>query len=517
MQALAKAFDAIVQWISIKGRINRTDFWLCYALPAAVLVVTASLLSVPVLHFIAALIIGSGLVKRRNDSNIKISGGKKAGLGLIWIVVAVVAAGAALVAFLGGISGLGNKGMLETAALLALIPILPVLLAPLIIALLPGSRDANEHGPVPRGFSLGKGQLPAVTGLVLLLSVVGLGISGLQPRESQLIQAIKDDRTQQLRRLLRDGTDPNQTTLAGTTALMLALEERGTHTLLAIPLLEHGADPNAISIHEWEAQGSDDRSGSGTGRQLTLYTPLVYAISTYTGDYAWVVREMIEAGANVNPVPAHEGELSPLLTAATESDSELIEFLLAHGADLKDPSNRPALAAAIERRDVRMTWLLLSGENDLDQLDSAIALVNTAMEHDSKSIKLRTLDQFLKEDFNRESGEERYPYRQFFSGEPRQMESLTSYTQQSFSTPLPLLSMHHVPVYKGPDFAYEKVGKLYAGQELFATAITNVGNHIVWFKVKGRESEEGYVFGSALCTYGGWYRGLWDGCQLPDR
>ena len=517
MQALEKALKAIVQWISFKGRINRTDFWLCYVLPALAVLVIAESLNVPVLRLITALIVVSAIAKRRNDIGVRVSGGKRAGLVSLWVVLSVVALAAAFIAFLGGISGLGDKGMLEMAGILAIIPFLPILLVPLIIGLMPGSRDENEHGPIPCDLSLGKKELSAVATLLLVISVISIGSGALRPSESKLIQAISDDNGQQVRDLLRNGADPNQTTRAGTTALMLAMERPERRQFLTVPLLEYGADPNVASVDESPAQYDMGRSDSEVVDILAKHTPLVRAISKYTGDYAWVVERMIEAGANVNPAPAHYGELSPLVTAVKYSDSKVVEMLIAHGADISAASNQPALMAALEHWNVEKVWLLLADVSDLDQLDSAIDLVNERLKADSNSRSLRTLEQLLKEAVNRELGEEKYPYRQFFSGESQQIDSLATYRQQPFRTPVRVRSQDHVPVRKGPGLEYEKVGKLYAGQELFVTAITNVGKHIVWFKVKDNESHEGYVFGASLCSLGEWYRGLQYSCRFADE
>jgi len=518
MQALPKPLEAIVRWISVKGRINRADFWLCYVLPALAILVIAELLNVPVLRLIGALIVVSAIAKRRNDISVRLSGGKRAGLVSLWVVLSVVALGAAFIAFLGGISGLGDTSMLEVAGILAIIPFLPILLVPLIIGLVPGSRDENKHGPIPCDLSLGKKELSAVAALLLVISMIGFGTRALRPTESKLIQAISDDNGQQLRALLRDGADPNQTTRAGTTALMLAMERPERREFLTVPLLDYGADPNVASVDESTAVYDTGRSDSEVVDILVKHTPLVRAIGKYTGNDAWVVERMIEAGANVNPAPAHHEEPSPLVTAVKYSDSKVVEMLIAHGADISAASNQPALMEAFEQRNFEKVWLLLAGVNDLDQLDTAIDLVDERLKTDSSSrTRLRTLEQLLKEAVNRELGKEKYPYRQFFSGEPQQIDSLTTYRQQLFRAPVAVRSRDHIPVRKGPGLEYEKVGKLYAGQELFVTAITNVGKHIVWFKVRDSESNEGYVFGASLCSLGGWYRGLQYDCGYAEE
>ena len=514
MQSLKRSITAIVDWISIRGRINRKDFWLCYVLPALVLALIQLIVRLPFLTLLALILVASGLVKRSNDIGAALTGWKKAGLLSVWGVLSLLAVAAAIIAFLGGISGLGDRDLLNAAQFLILVPVLPVLLIPLIIGLRPGSPDQNEHGPVPEALSLTKGDFGAVTLVALLISAIGLGIGTLQPREPELIQAIKDQDLRGVEALLRDGADPNLVTQLGTTALMLALEQ-SERVAMVEPLLEYGADPDVASVLESDARYTRDSFGPEALAQLDRHTPLVYAITNYFGADARVIERLIEYGANVDPAPANDDEPSPLLVAVEMSRRAVVEMLMKHGADVSAPSNQPAFMEALARQDFELVYLLSAGGIDPDQLDYAISATGELVRRDSGSIKLRAIEQLLKETANRQLGEEKYPYRHFFVGEPEQVEALTTFTQQVFQTPIEVTSTHHIPVRKGPGSGYETVNQLYAGQELLATAITDVGSYMVWFRVRDRKGIEGYVSGESLCSRGDWFRGFQYQCGLP--
>jgi hypothetical protein len=56
-----------------------------------------------------------------------------------------------------------------------------------------------------------------------------------------------------------------------------------------------------------------------------------------------------------------------------------------------------------------------------------------------------------------------------------------------------------------------------AGQELEAVAITDVGRSTVWFKVRERRGNEGYVEGEYLCSLSNWHRGMNYECELSEE
>src|SRR5439155_1321111 len=112
-----------------------------------------------------------------------------------------------------------------------------------------------------------------------------------------------------LKRLLKQGADPNKRNDANATALMWAATDLEKTRVL----VDHGADVNARS---------DD-----------LRTPLMIA-ARRPGNAA-VVKLLLERGANPNPNAHPFSESSPLIEAATAGDAGIMELLIGRGADAK--------------------------------------------------------------------------------------------------------------------------------------------------------------------------------------
>ena len=111
-----------------------------------------------------------------------------------------------------------------------------------------------------------------------------------------------------LRTLLDGGLDPNSSTSAGTTMLMMAAPDLSKVKLLA----ERGANINAKS--------------------KTRFTALMVA-SNYRGTTE-VVRYLLEKGAEANPpIPRPLFNASPILFAVWSGDTEKVRLLQARGAD----------------------------------------------------------------------------------------------------------------------------------------------------------------------------------------
>ena len=142
----------------------------------------------------------------------------------------------------------------------------------------------------------------------------------LERQDSEFIQLVDRQKGEELRVLLEQGADPNQTTKLGTPALILALENGGYQGLdVVLLLLEFGADPNTASRWQkdaiWEdvvkSKQDEDRfiwwlNKSGGAARLSdgypKHTPLVIAVSWGNLD---VVELMIDKGADVNAHQAH--------------------------------------------------------------------------------------------------------------------------------------------------------------------------------------------------------------------
>ncbi|QDT00589.1 ankyrin repeat domain-containing protein [Adhaeretor mobilis] len=128
-----------------------------------------------------------------------------------------------------------------------------------------------------------------------------------------LIRALLSRNKEGFMSLLEHGADPNILTIRGESALNLAAELSEEYWLKA--LLEHGADPDL------ENTGIPFESFTGQ-------TPIYYAISK---EQVKNVKLLIKAGANVNHQDIYER--TPMYTAAATADFETVLELLNAGAD----------------------------------------------------------------------------------------------------------------------------------------------------------------------------------------
>ena len=165
-----------------------------------------------------------------------------------------------------------------------------------------------------------------------------------------------------LRRLLKQGADPNRRNDAGATALMwAALDLEKTRLLIA-----SGANVNAKS---------DDAR-----------TPLMIAAGR--AGAAAVVKLLLSDSANPNPTSNPGAESSPLLEASLAADADVMKLLLDRGAALKDVGGL-ALANVAAANCGKCVDLLLAGK--MDAMQYTIALQQVA-ELDNPALVRRLLD-----------------------------------------------------------------------------------------------------------------------------
>ena len=151
--------------------------------------------------------------------------------------------------------------------------------------------------------------------------------------ETALMLAARSGRTDAVSTLLAAGADLKAVeTLRGTNALMWAAEQ-GQAAVVRL-LIEKGADVNARSavITPVKRGGlgfaRPDKNGVQPRNKLGYLTPLLFAVRQGALD---VVQMLVAAGADVQ-APAID-ESTPLLVAAQNGRFEIARFLLDHGAD----------------------------------------------------------------------------------------------------------------------------------------------------------------------------------------
>jgi ankyrin repeat protein len=158
-----------------------------------------------------------------------------------------------------------------------------------------------------------------------------------------------------VQRLLENGANPNLRNDAGATALMWAVDEADKTRLL----LDRGADPNL-------------RSGEGR-------TALMMAAGRFGS--GTVVKLLLDHGADPLAMPP-QGQ-SSITAAASAGDADVVEMLLARGADAK--SRAGALPAAVASQCNRCIALLIDagGRGALNR-----AMATSAMLGDAPSLRL---------------------------------------------------------------------------------------------------------------------------------
>ena len=251
-------------------------------------------------------------------------------------------------------------------------------------------RDANvnainELGATPLWVSCVHGGAPVIERLLQ----AGADVNAALPSgETPLMTAARTGIVEAVRALLKHGADVDAIELSrGQTALMWAVAQR--HPDVVRLLIEHGADVRARSsirrviVNTGTAGGDAQFEGSMVvPEDRGGYTPLLFAArhgdvesarllldagadandTAPTGTSALVVaahgghtalaRFLLEKGANAN---AADAGYTALHAAILRGDHELLQALLAHGAD---PNTRLARATPFRRlgRDWAMDW-----------------------------------------------------------------------------------------------------------------------------------------------------------------
>lgn len=193
-------------------------------------------------------------------------------------------------------------------------------------------------------------------------------------------------------RLLDAGADPNVTRLAGATALMLAA--RSGSVPVVRRLVTAGADVNAATSGGRTAlMWAAAERHSGVVSVLAEVGAAVDArTAARTPGPRTVVREalVLRPGEAVNPAdtprdgdgdpPRAEGGFTPLLHAVLAGELEVVQVLLAAGADVNDasPDGVTALMLALTKRHEAVALYLLERGADPDPADAGYTALHLA-------------------------------------------------------------------------------------------------------------------------------------------
>lgn len=202
----------------------------------------------------------------------------------------------------------------------------------------PGSRNiAGDAGVLCSGARIASGH-ETVQPHRRPVGFAGTHVSDIQrdePTPPLVRQLIADEAVEPLRRLLKQGLNPDIPDHQGFTPLIWSIFRR-RYAVMKL-LLEHGADPNL-----------PDRNGT---------TPLLMAIDQRDRE---ILQTLLDHGADPN-LP-DSSKTPPLFRALQQRNLAIIETLLTHGADPNspDPSQTPPLFWALRKGDFYLSERLLA-------------------------------------------------------------------------------------------------------------------------------------------------------------
>ena len=212
---------------------------------------------------------------------------------------------------------------------------------------------ANDLGATP----LWNASMNAGAGIVKQLLDAGANPNlALLAGETPLMVASRSGKADVVALLLAKGADANARGSRQQTALMWAVSQR--HPEVVKLLVAHGADVHARSS-EWQEMMAVPPHGVPLYNKIIPHgrdTALLFAARA--GDLE-SAKLLIGAGANVNDADAWGVSVTTM--AAHAGFTEMVEWLLDHGADASAAAaGFSALHAAIMRRDMRMATALLA-------------------------------------------------------------------------------------------------------------------------------------------------------------
>lgn len=199
-----------------------------------------------------------------------------------------------------------------------------------------------------------------------------------QMTELEFLQAAFRGELDSVRRYVEEGGDINTTNKAGMSGLMLAIWESG-HWEVTRYLLENGIDPGirqkssgwrALTFAAVNGHAAILRTLFEHGDRLEAadWKALHFAVQYRSLD---TVAVLLEHGADAD-IRDEEGKV-PLMRAAGNSDSAMLDLLLRHGADpnLSDETGMTPLMYAAQKANIDNIRLLIAYGADVDARNRA--------------------------------------------------------------------------------------------------------------------------------------------------
>lgn len=178
-----------------------------------------------------------------------------------------------------------------------------------------------------------------------MLVVLASALTHAQTAEDQLLDASRNGDTEQVKTLLKAGTDPNTTNGSDWTPLMLA--GMNGYTEITTLLLEYNANPNL------------GESEYGSALATAAVTPVVNEDVSLE-----VMKILLKGGANID---GQNGVgMTPLFFAAREGKVKVVKFLIENGANVNHHDVRdwtPLFMGIISEKPELVATLLNSGAN----------------------------------------------------------------------------------------------------------------------------------------------------------
>jgi len=184
--------------------------------------------------------------------------------------------------------------------------------------------------------------------------------------ETVVVTASRSGNAAVVRQLLEAGANPNSAVTRDQTALMWAANQG--HSDVVEALLDHGADVHARSLVRNQYVKSEKIQDSNPAYKYWVEqggnTPLMFAARS--GDLR-SAQLLVAAGSNVNELSAFG--TSPAIMAVHGGNAELLDFLLASGADPDSAgSGQMALHTAVLRGNLEAVRVLLAHSADTEAL-----------------------------------------------------------------------------------------------------------------------------------------------------